>query len=90
MRVYNQYVKNKPAVILSIVPEGAGDTIAAPDSWTMYERNIPESAPAEVNWSPPVDDLIAAKFRLPARTQRLKCRPFTRLSSVTAFLCLAR
>ncbi|ACT58342.1 M16 family metallopeptidase [Hirschia baltica] len=42
MRVYNQYIKDKPAVVMSIVPEGQPDAIAAPDTWTMYERTIPE------------------------------------------------
>ncbi len=44
MRVYNQYIKDKPAVIMSVVPKGQGDTITAPDSWTMYERDIPEAS----------------------------------------------
>lgn len=42
MRVYNQYIKGKPAVVMSIVPKGQADAIAAPDTWTMYDRTIPE------------------------------------------------
>ena len=56
LRVYDQYIKGKPAVILSIVPEGEGDTVAAPDNWERYARNIPASEPAEVEWSLPEDD----------------------------------
>ncbi len=56
LRVYDQYIKGKPAVVLSIVPEGEGDGIAAPDTWQRYERNIPESEPAEVEWSLPEDN----------------------------------
>jgi zinc protease len=41
MRVYKQYIKNKPAVIMSIVPKGQGDTIIKPDTWQRYERKIP-------------------------------------------------
>lgn len=46
MRVYTTYIKNKPAVILSCVPKGKGDLIAAADTWKMYNRNI-ESESAE-------------------------------------------
>lgn len=47
LRVYNQYIKDKPAVVISIVPTGQGDTIAAADTWDRYERTIPESPSAE-------------------------------------------
>jgi len=33
MRVYNQYIKDKPAVIMSIVPAGGLGAIAQPDTW---------------------------------------------------------
>ncbi|NNE58798.1 MAG: insulinase family protein [Hellea sp.] len=55
-RVYEQYIKGKPAVIMSIVPEGKADLIAKPDTWQRYERTIPASLPANVNWSLPQDD----------------------------------
>ena len=42
MRVYKKYIKDQPSVILSVVPKGQGDTIAAPDTWTMYDRTFPE------------------------------------------------
>lgn len=35
MRVYNQYIKGKHAVILSVVPKGKADMIAAPDNYTV-------------------------------------------------------
>ncbi len=44
MRVYRTYVKDKPAVIMSIVPNGALDMIAAEDSWSRPERVLPEHA----------------------------------------------
>ena len=56
MRVYNKYVKNKPAVIMSIVPKGQPQMIAKADTWDRYERTIPASEPANVNWSLPEDD----------------------------------
>lgn len=57
MRVYNQYIKDKPAVIMSIVPKGMPELIAKPDTWQRYERNIPASEPAStVEWTAPEDD----------------------------------
>lgn len=57
MRVYETYIKDKPAVILSTVPTGAADQAAAPATWSMYERTLPDVQPAEtVEWSLPVDD----------------------------------
>ena len=41
MRVYQKYIKNKPAVVMSIVPKDQPDTIIKADTWQRYERNIP-------------------------------------------------
>ena len=57
LRVYNKYIKNKPSVIMSIVPEGQKVKIASSDTWKRYERSIPEDKPAEeFNWAPPEDN----------------------------------
>ena len=57
MRVYEKYIKNKPAVIMSIVPKGKADAIAKPDTWERYERNIPaDAASSDVKWELPKDD----------------------------------
>ena len=57
MRVYNQYIKGKPAVIMSIVPQGGLDMIAKADTWQRPERVIPEQPANEAfEWSLPVDD----------------------------------
>lgn len=57
MRVYNKYIKDKPAVIMSIVPKGASGAIAKPDTWQRYERNIPTDAPSDAfAWDLPTDD----------------------------------
>ena len=40
MRAYRQYIQGKPAVIMSIVPRGQGDTIAHEDTWQRYERTF--------------------------------------------------
>ncbi len=41
MRVYKKYIKDKHAVVMSIVPKGQPDAIIKPDTWSMYERTIP-------------------------------------------------
>ena len=47
LRVYEQYIKSKPAIIMSIVPKGQVETIAGPDTWERYERTIPDAPSAE-------------------------------------------
>ena len=42
MRVYEQYVKDKPALFLRIVPKGEGDSLRIPDNWTFPGRTIPQ------------------------------------------------
>lgn len=39
MRVYNQYVKNKSAVYLSVVPKGQSNAIAKPNNFEIPKRN---------------------------------------------------
>ena len=57
MRVYNKYIKDKPAVIMSIVPKGASDAIAKADTWERYERTIPaDEAASAFEWQLPTDD----------------------------------
>ncbi len=43
MRVYNQYIKNKSAVILSVVKKGEPDTVAKADTYVHKARTLPES-----------------------------------------------
>ncbi|MES2680330.1 MAG: pitrilysin family protein [Bacteroidota bacterium] len=40
MRVYETYIKNKPAVILSCLPKGKVELKVQPDNWKMPERTI--------------------------------------------------
>lgn len=59
MRVYREYIKDRPAVILSVVPEGRGDAIARADTWQRYERYIPEYSAiddAELNYRVATDN----------------------------------
>lgn len=44
MRVYKQYIKDKPAVIMSVVPNGQAEQAASADTWSRYERALPDYA----------------------------------------------
>jgi zinc protease len=46
MRVYNQYIVGKSAVIMSILPREQDVLAAAPDSWQRQPRVLPKSSPA--------------------------------------------
>ena len=57
MRVYEKYIKGKPAVIMSIVPKGKPNMIAAADTWERYERIIPDTSGEtdDFSWTRPED-----------------------------------
>ena len=57
MRVYNQYLKDQHAVVMSIVPKGANHMIAKADTWERYERTIPDTSAEsdDLNWTRPTD-----------------------------------
>lgn len=56
LRVYRKYIKGQPAVIMSIVPKGKPEMIAAPDTWSRYERTIPsDESTDDFSWSLPDD-----------------------------------
>ncbi len=42
MRVYRQYIKGQPAVIMRVVPLGQGEEIAKTDTWERVERDLPD------------------------------------------------
>ena len=42
MRVYRQYIKDKPAVVMSIVPPGQASMVARGDNWSRYQRQLPD------------------------------------------------
>jgi zinc protease len=41
MRVYNQYVKNKHAIVLSVVPQGQAELAVAEQNFSLVKRKIP-------------------------------------------------
>ena len=58
MRVYRQYIKDQPAVVMSILPEGKGDQRAAEDTWQRTERKLPEYVavtPEDLQYRPATD-----------------------------------
>ena len=44
MSAYRKYIKDKPAVILSVVPKGKGELKVHEDTWKMYDRNIQQES----------------------------------------------
>lgn len=61
VRVYETYIKGKPAVIMSVVPKGQLELIAHEDTWQRYERTIPErSDEGELAMRRPTDDFDRA------------------------------
>ncbi|MFB9374694.1 M16 family metallopeptidase [Algimonas porphyrae] len=72
-RVYEQYIKGKPAVIMSIVPNGQPEMIARADTWQRYERTIPPKvAEADVDWSAPVDNFDRSVIPAPGENPFIK------------------
>jgi len=72
LRVYNTYIKSKPAIYLSVVPEGAEDIVAKPDNFEVPERlpqvasetdnlemrDAPESFDRSIRPTPPPNPLV--------------------------------
>ena len=59
MRVYRQYLKDKPAVVMSIVPQGQLALRAAEDTWQRPARTLPDygaAADADLDLRPASDD----------------------------------
>lgn len=44
LRVYEKYIKGKPAVVMSIVPKGQAKSVAKADTWIRPQRVIPARA----------------------------------------------
>ena len=57
LRVYNKYIKGKPAVILSIVIKGKEDNVVAPDNFTVSTANYkaPDYGYAGLTYTKPKD-----------------------------------
>ncbi|WP_298912804.1 pitrilysin family protein [uncultured Algimonas sp.] len=72
-RVYNEYIKDKPAVIMSIVPKGQPQMVAREDTWDRYERTIPPKQAAEdIEWTMPSDDFDRSIIPAPGENPSIK------------------
>ena len=49
MRVYQQYIKDAHGVIMSVVPHGKLDSIAAKDTFILKERTFDKAAPTKIS-----------------------------------------
>lgn len=73
VRVYEKYIKDQPAVIMSIVPKGKADTVAKADTWQRYTRKLPaKMAEADVDWSAPLDDFDRSAIPAPGANPAIK------------------
>jgi len=72
-RVYEQYIKDKPAVILSIVPNGKPEMAARTDTWNTFERTIPDAAASETfEWNAPTDNFDRSVVPASGKTPAIK------------------
>lgn len=72
-RVYDTYIKDMPAVIMSIVPKGKPEMIARADTWQRYERTIPAKVMGEtLDWSLPADDFDRSVVPAPGNPPAIK------------------
>lgn len=59
MRAYRQYIKDQPAVVMSVVPEGKLDERTAEDTWQRPPRELPDYValtPEDLRYRPASDD----------------------------------
>lgn len=58
MRVYNKYIKDKPSVVLSVLPKGKENLIAAPDNFKVDSSNYdrPDYGYAGLKYNKPKDN----------------------------------
>ncbi len=64
IRVYNKYIKNKPAVVLSVLPKGKEDLIASADNFTVDSSNYvrPDYGYSGLKYNKPKDNFDRSKL----------------------------
>lgn len=64
VRVYNKYIKNKPAVVLSVLPKGKEDLIAAADNFTIDSSHYvrPDYGYSGLKYNKPKDNFDRSKM----------------------------
>jgi zinc protease len=80
MRVYNQYVKGKGAVILSVVPRGSENLIVAADNYTIDSSNYkrPDYGYAGLKYAKAKDNFDRAKIPVAAPVPSVKVPAYWR------------
>ena len=79
IRVYNKYIKNKSAVILSVYPKGKSNVVAKPDNYTPPTRNVnaPEAAEYKnLNYTKAKDTFDRSKKPTPGAVPLVKAPPY--------------
>jgi zinc protease len=64
IRVFNKYIKDKPAVVVSVVPKGQESNIVAPDNYTIDESGYkaPDYGYAGLKYVKPKDNFDRSKM----------------------------
>jgi zinc protease len=77
VRVYNQYIKGKPAVILSYYPKGQRNLIAAEDNYTIDKSGYvaPDYGYAGLKYNKPKDNFDRSKRPAPGPNPVVKVPP---------------
>ncbi len=67
MDVYYKYIKGKNPVVLSCVPKGKADLVAAKDTWQMYQRTVESESDEYKNlkYTEPKDNFDRSKMPVP-------------------------
>ncbi|WP_266368101.1 M16 family metallopeptidase [Tellurirhabdus rosea] len=78
MRVYNQYVKGKNAVILTVYPKGKKDIVAKPDNYTIATTGYkaPDYGYKGLAYKKPKDSFDRSKKPAPGPNPAVKLPPF--------------
>ncbi|ADB40157.1 M16 family metallopeptidase [Spirosoma linguale] len=78
MRVYNQYIKGKNAVILTVYPKGKPEIVAKPDNYTVSTANYkaPDYGYNGLAYTKPKDSFDRAVKPGPGPNPALKVPPF--------------
>ena len=80
MRVYNQYIKGKHAVVLSILPKGQENAIAAADNYTIDNNNYtaPDYGYTGLKYAKATDNFDRSKHPGNGPNPMVKVPPFWR------------
>lgn len=78
MRVYNQYIKGKNAVVLTVYPKGKPETVTTPDNYTISTEGYkaPDYGYAGLKYNKPKDSFDRSVKPGPGPNPALKVPPF--------------